>query len=290
MSSTTNTLKTETPQGHGGQADWHLKLFSKSVLKQAKLKNLLAGIGDFQDCSLLDLGSDNGVISYKLRELGGTWSSADLTADVVESIRSLVVERVFLIDGKTLPFKDGQFDKVLVVDMLEHLEDDRAFIEELHRITKVGGTLILNAPNLKPFSLLRAFRHLIGQTDEKHGHLRPGYGKKEIEEVCEELFELEKSWTYSRFFAESIDTAIVFAYETLKKLKGSTKEANKKIDKDEISKGLVVTEEGLKAFEKQFKLYSMIYPLVSLVSKLDLFLKPFSGFMRLSVLKRKQVS
>ena len=279
-----NTPNTE----ESTEIDWAMKLFSKSVLKQAKLKNLLLGLGgNFDNSALLDLGSDNGVISYKLRALGGTWSSADLTAEVVESIKSLVAERVYLIDGKSLPFKDAEFDKIVVVDMLEHIEDERRFISELHRITKPGGALILNTPNLKPFSLLRAFRHLIGQTDEKHGHLRPGYGKLEIEKVCAEHFELERTWTYSRFFAEAIDTGIVCAYGLLKKLKGEGSEAKEnEIPKEEISKGLVVTQEGLKSFEKQFKLYALIYPIVSAVSKLDLLLKPLSGFMRLSVLKR----
>ena len=261
--------------------NWHLKLFSKSVLKQAKLKNLLKGLGSFENQRCLDLGSDNGVISYKLREIGGSWASGDLTEEVVSSIEGLVKEDVHLVSGDNLPFESTSFDKVVVVDMLEHVEDDKKFVDELARILKPEGQLIINAPNLKPGSLLRMFRHLIGQTDEAHGHLRPGYAKPELYQLTKEKFEFQSTWTYSKFFSEAVDTAIVFAYETLKKFKSG----GEKKEDSEVSKGLVVTEEGMKTFQKQFKLYSLIYPVFLICSKLD-YLVPFSGYMRLSSFKR----
>src|SRR5213075_2463069 len=85
----------------------------------------------------LDLGSDNGVVSLLLRRGGGRWASADLTAEAVSSIR----ERV---EGASLPFPDAEFDRVVVVDMLEHMSDDGAFVAELARVLKPGGRLLVN--------------------------------------------------------------------------------------------------------------------------------------------------
>ncbi len=269
----------ESPQKSAKGTEFALKLFSKSVLKQAKLRNLLKVSGSFEEKVCLDLGSDNGVISYYLREAGGNWCSGDLTEEVVGAIRSLVVSNVDLVAGDALPYTDQQFDTVVVVDMLEHVQSEDKFISELDRIVKPGGLVVINTPNLKPFSPLRAFRHLIGQTDEKHGHLRPGYSQERLQELVGDGYSLENGYTYSGFFAESIDTAIVFAYGLLKKLKSG---ADKSEKQGEISKGLVVTEEGLKAFEKQFKIYSLIYPIVSIVSKLDKLLFFIPGFMRIA--------
>ena len=262
-----------------GAANWHLKLFSKSVLKQAKLARISELIQETAGKTCLDLGSDNGVISYYLRELGGTWYSADLTEDVVDSIRSLVQDRVNLVDGRSFPYADAQFDLVVVVDMIEHLEDDRLFVSEMHRVLKPGGVLIINAPNLRRFSLLRAFRNFIGQTDEAHGHLRPGYGIAEIKAVTAGKFKLESSKSYSRFFAELIDTLIVFAY-------GLISGKSKHQPREEVSKGLVITAEDMKKYEKNFKLYSMIYPVVWLVSRLDYLIFFLPGFMRISKLQK----
>ena len=225
------------------------------------------------------LGSDNGVISVHLRRAGGNWASADLTEEAVGSIRSLVADDVHLVSGDRLPFSDAEFDLVVIVDMLEHVEDDVVFAKELARILKPNGRLVINAPNLKPYSPLRAFRHLIGQTDEAHGHLRPGYDRRALEALFSANFQFETTKSYSRFFSELIDTAIVFAYSLLSGGGGHNKE--------EVSKGLLMTEEKLKKMEKSFKLYSLIYPLVKFVSFGDLLIPFIPGFMRISVLSRK---
>jgi len=81
----------------------------------------------------LDIGADNGVISYFLRSRGRS---------------------------QRRPRCPGA---------LEHLPDDAAFLQELLRILKPGGRVIINVPHLRPHSLLDRFRHHIGLTGEWHG-------------------------------------------------------------------------------------------------------------------------
>lgn len=271
------------------ETNFAVKLFSYSVLKQAKLSEVKSYLGETEDKVCLDLGSDNGVISYYLREGGGKWFSADMTDEVVLSIRSLVKENVDKVGEGPFPYENQSFDKVVVVDMLEHVKDESFFILELYRILKPGGELIINTPNLKPWSFLRMFRHLIGQTDEAHGHLRPGYSEADLKKLTAGLFDYEKGKTYSGFFSESVDTGIVFAYGLLKKLTslGGKKEEKDDANKSDISKGLVVTSDGLKKFEKQFKLYKLIYPAVSLFSKLDKLIFFIPGYMRIAYLQKE---
>ena len=102
--------------------DWAVKLFRRSVLKQRKLAQIGAMLGPTAGLRCLDLGSDNGVVSLLLRRGGGTWASADLTEEAVASIRELVEDDVHLVAGGRLPFGDGAFDRVAVVDMLEHVQ------------------------------------------------------------------------------------------------------------------------------------------------------------------------
>ncbi len=111
------------PSSH---AEWARALFGRSVLKQRKLREIagmLGAVAPHDRC--LDLGSDNGVISLLLRERGGRWTSADLTVEAVSSIRGLVGDDVHHVDGRTLPFADATFDRVAVVDMLEHVTDEQ---------------------------------------------------------------------------------------------------------------------------------------------------------------------
>jgi len=49
-------------------------------------------------------------------------------------------------DGKRLPYDDGSFDYVLCTEVLEHVSDPLAFLADLQRVLRQGGTLILTVP------------------------------------------------------------------------------------------------------------------------------------------------
>jgi SAM-dependent methyltransferase len=260
-----------TPEAQPDPRAWPRALFRRSVLKQKKLAELQAMLGPTTGLRCLDLGSDNGVVSLLLREGGGSWASGDLTIEAVESIRGLVVEDVHLVEGGRLPFADSSFDAVAVVDMLEHVVDENAFVAELVRVTKPGGRLVVNTPHLKG-SPLRRLRHALGQTDEKHGHLRAGYTPGGLRQLLAGRFEIEAHHTYSRFFSELVDTVINVAIERLGK-KGS-------------AKGMVVTGVDLAKHRKMFLIYSLAYPIVWAFSRLDA-LVPASGYMLIARARRR---
>jgi SAM-dependent methyltransferase len=51
-----------------------------------------------------------------------------------------------IYDGPTLPFRDGAFDTVLSVQVLEHTPRPGALMAEMRRVLAPDGTLILTAP------------------------------------------------------------------------------------------------------------------------------------------------
>lgn len=59
-----------------------------------------------------------------------------------------------LYDGKRLPFADSSFDLAVAFQVIEHTDDDAAFLAELRRVLKPGGVCLLTTPNrlhrLKP--------------------------------------------------------------------------------------------------------------------------------------------
>ncbi len=237
--------------------NWAIKLFNVSPLKQEKYKQLTNLLGDYSNKTCLDIGSDNGVISLLLRKNGGKWSSADLLPETVESIKSLVKEDVYQIDGLITPFGDKTFDSVAIVDFLEHIKTDKEFISEMARIIKREGELIVNVPNPKE-GFIRKIRYMIGQTDEAHGHVRAGYNLRELKKLLSTNFEIKESQSYSRIFSILIDTFITGAIYFLKK--GA-----------KTKKGAIVTGKDIKSSGggSAFKIYKILYPFINGFSKLD---------------------
>lgn len=50
-------------------------------------------------------------------------------------------------DGKILPFSDNSQDYVYSSHMLEHVDDYKNMIREMHRVTKVKGFIVIVVPN-----------------------------------------------------------------------------------------------------------------------------------------------
>ncbi|MBO9130986.1 class I SAM-dependent methyltransferase [Bacillus sp. 165] len=46
----------------------------------------------------------------------------------------------------SLPEKLGMFDTILSFETIEHVEDDRVFMDNLYQMLKPGGTLVLSSP------------------------------------------------------------------------------------------------------------------------------------------------
>lgn len=241
-------------------AEWALALFNRSVLKQAKFRQIVARLDDPAGKRGLDIGADNGVISYLLRRRGGEWHSADLDEHTVASIRQLVGSDVHQIDGGATPFGDAAFDLVVIVDFLEHIPDDRGFARDLARILKPGGQLVINVPHLRPGSIITRLRHAIGLTDEWHGHLRPGYSVEGLRDVLGPGFVIEEAVTYSRAFSELIDTGLNGLYLKVQRQQGASGAS---------SKGPVITAQDMRKHRKQFLLLSALYPLIWSVARLD---------------------
>jgi ubiquinone/menaquinone biosynthesis C-methylase UbiE len=50
-------------------------------------------------------------------------------------------------DGEYLPFPDAAFGVVFCIETLEHVAHERAALNEMRRVLRNGGTLLLTAPN-----------------------------------------------------------------------------------------------------------------------------------------------
>lgn len=105
----------------------------------------------------LDFGCYNGVFlsTLKGKEIGRL-VGVDLCEEAVEQGRLRFPElEIIKIRGVTgLPFDDGTFSSVTILDVLEHVCEQAELLTELNRVLEDGGRLIVTVPGQHLFSFL----------------------------------------------------------------------------------------------------------------------------------------
>lgn len=99
--------------------------------------------------SILDVGCTDGFLSQKFKDMGLYTIGIDASASAVEAARTKTDEAYVADTGKAaLPLPNNKVELIWAGEIIEHIFDTEFFIEELYRVTKPGGHLIISTPNL----------------------------------------------------------------------------------------------------------------------------------------------
>lgn len=118
---------------------------------------------------ILDVGCGTGIMLEHLADLG-TPTGLDFSATALEFCRKRGAERLVQARGEQLPFADDSFAAVTAFGVIEHIDADRASIEEWARVLKPRGDLVL---------LTSAYQWLWSGHDVSNHHTRR-YLTKEV--------------------------------------------------------------------------------------------------------------
>ena len=107
---------------------------------------------------VLEVGCGYGWISRALWAAAKVeWFGVDRSGEMVRHLHStstICPPHASVADAGLLPFKDGEFDKVLCTGVLMHIADDERAVQELVRVLRPGGILVCSINNaLSPCSL-----------------------------------------------------------------------------------------------------------------------------------------
>ncbi len=126
---------------------------------------------------ILDLGCGTCGLTLSLLENGFNVTSVDSSDEMLEMGKEILArnglphDRVFKSDIESFSKSNrGKFDRVICLDVIEHLENDAAALAQINVLLKDDGVLILSVP---------AHPDLYGPKDVELGHFRR-YSKKDL--------------------------------------------------------------------------------------------------------------
>lgn len=131
--------------------------------------------------NILEVGSGLGTISEKIfRDMGSSshLMLTDISTRYVQSLKTryssfqnVSVERMDLNNREEYSkIGYGKYDSIIALNVLEHIKDDLLALQELYKMLKNGGILIILVP---------CHKFLFNVIDEKLGHYRR-YTKQEL--------------------------------------------------------------------------------------------------------------
>jgi len=139
---------------------------------------------------VLDMGCGAGRHAFEMYRRGADVIAFDQDADELAGVRDLFVAMreagevpsgadadVKEGDALSLPFGDGEFDRIVAAEILEHIPADIQAIEELVRVLRPGGTIALTVPRWLPEVI--CWKLSTDYHDTPGGHIRI-YTDKEL--------------------------------------------------------------------------------------------------------------
>jgi len=137
---------------------------------------------------VLDMGCGAGRHAFEMYRRGGDVVAFDQDADELSGVRDLFVAMreagevpdgaeadVKQGDALSLPFADGEFDRVVAAEVLEHIPADADAIAELARVLRPGGTIAVTVPRWLPEKICWALSDAYHEVEGGHVRIYRGH-------------------------------------------------------------------------------------------------------------------
>src|SRR5690606_15470330 len=126
------------------------KLISDNPIHQRLLKAYIAA-QPLVKGDLLEVGCGEGRGVEVLLGQVDSYHGLDKIQGVIESLKSrfpqITVEQAVIPSFQTIAA--NTFDTVVSFQVIEHIQDDRLFLQEIYRVLKPGGKAIISTPTIR---------------------------------------------------------------------------------------------------------------------------------------------
>ncbi len=142
--------------GHGNLRKVYEEVYARGLWlhplfpsERVKLKVLISWLQPSGSDVILDFGCGSGRYFAEIEKMAEC-----IGLDIaVKPLRRLAKSKVLCADGCFLPLRDESIDKVICVDVIEHIPDDSKAFAEVYRVLKPKGYAFFYLPSRNPWSL-----------------------------------------------------------------------------------------------------------------------------------------
>jgi 2-polyprenyl-3-methyl-5-hydroxy-6-metoxy-1,4-benzoquinol methylase len=117
---------------------------------------------------ILDIGCGDGKALLKLKEEGWETYGVEISDLAAEYVREKYGLNVFTGIVEDAGFEDEFFDAIILSHVIEHLSDPKTTLNEVNRILKKDGMLIISAPNANSFEAKHFKKYWVGWDLPRH--------------------------------------------------------------------------------------------------------------------------
>ncbi|MFC1662686.1 methyltransferase domain-containing protein [Patescibacteria group bacterium] len=139
--------------------------------------------------NILDLGCGSGNM-YSVLSKYGKLTGVDNSGEVLAYAQKIGYEKIVKANALDLPLNNNEYDLVVAVDLIEHIDDENKFINEIFRVMKPGGYLFITTA---------AFDSLWSRLDELSHHKRRYTKVSLMKSLSRPGWQLEKIRYYNVF-------------------------------------------------------------------------------------------
>jgi O-antigen/teichoic acid export membrane protein/2-polyprenyl-3-methyl-5-hydroxy-6-metoxy-1,4-benzoquinol methylase len=146
-----------------------------------------------QSICTIDIGCSNSPLIELIQDKSKFTIGIDINHDALKSIPQQDAKiQLIQAHAELLPLNSECADVVLLLDVLEHTQDEKMVISEIHRALKPNGLLIMSIPYKGLFSFLdpQNLSHRI--KSGKAGPIHKHYSEKDMRRLLFRLFKIEQ--------------------------------------------------------------------------------------------------
>jgi ubiquinone/menaquinone biosynthesis C-methylase UbiE len=250
--------------------------------KIALIREVMAAKGEGH---ALDIGSGTGYTTYRVFGDRPTvcidlhMPNLCYYRNRIASISSAYQPLCVVAHTTALPFKADVFTFILCSEVLEHLEDDGAAVQELARVLSSNGRAVITVPYTKLG--FTSFLELFGiksvhDFPGPERHVRPGYDEHTLQRLlASHGLEIDQHSHYLRFFTRLVTDLVSLAHLLYQRVVWHRRAWS-------------WSEAALVEGSLAFHFYTWVFPVLWGFSRLDTLLSRMRGFGLVAAVRKRR--